>query len=109
MKLVIRTLLALALVIPFLSKSASAFSVSALTYSSRALQLIVSEDAILNQIPPNESITSIEELSRTPYQFEVKAGPCTLTVELSTKTPTGFIGTGLPHDPTVVNATGCHQ
>lgn len=90
-----------------LSQGAFAFSTSALTYSKTALQLILDNNAIINQIPQGESITAIEQVSRNPYRFDVKAGKCTLTVELSTKTPPFFIGNGLPTNPKVVDASGC--
>lgn len=89
--------------------STFAFSVSAREYSRHALGLVVNDQAVLNVLPAGESITSIEQVSSRPYRFEVKAGKCTLEVELSTATPQNFIGNGFPHDPKVVDSTGCQQ
>ena len=91
------------------SGSANAFSVAARGYSQKAFQEIIESNDVIGQLPVDKDIASIEQVSSDPYQFEVKSGKCTVTVELSTETPKGFIGSGFPHDPKVVETHGCDQ
>jgi len=88
---------------------AEAFSTTARDYSRWGINLILKDKAVLAALPTNESILSIEQVSRTPYQFDVKTDNCTLRVELDTSTPHLFIGNGLPHDPKIVDRSGCQQ
>lgn len=112
MKTFTQTLFAIALVTPLIASTALAFSASPREYSRHAFSVIASDLDVMSQIPTDETVTSIKDTSvgKGPYTFEVSAESkkgehCTLTVELSTTTPKGFIGTGLPHSPKVVNAS----
>jgi hypothetical protein len=108
MKKILGALVVLCGVGVFTSNSADAFSVSARTYSGTALKIILASADVINAIPASSSITSVEQVSTLPYEFNVRAGQCTLVVDVSTTTPVGFIGNGFPHDPKVVDATGCN-
>jgi hypothetical protein len=98
--------LVLSLVIP---ATASAYSVAPSVYSADAVRQIVTNQAILGVLPRTEAITRIEQVSGNANLYEVSAGNCTVTIQFSAKQPPRFIGNGLPHDPAVVDSTGCQQ
>lgn len=101
--------LALGIVISSFSTNAQAFSVSPQYYSLKAFQLILGSADVTKALPTGKAITSIEQVAGAKeYRFEVKAGDCTVTVDLDTSTPRGFIGNGFPHDPKVVDTENCN-
>jgi hypothetical protein len=108
MKRFLGTLAVILSFVSLYSTNALAFSVAAKGYSLKAFEAILASDAVMNLIPSGSSITSIEKVEAKTYRFEVKAGECSVTVDLDTTTPRGFIGNGFPHDPKVVDSDGCH-